>query len=258
MRIITIANQKGGVAKTTTAVTLAHALALKGYNTLLVDCDPQGQAAVALGLAAGPGLYRLLIDRQPLAAVAQDSGRPRLTVIPGEKVSSGRVQMIMQGERWPLDTLGRALRPQRGEASPCELVVIDTAPSIGGLQEMAIWAADLVIVPCAATFLASEGAGQMAETLQDLSAAGWPGRLLGVLPTFYDETTKESKATLADLQDSMGRPVILAPVHRATILADSAGQGKTIWEVDPHGRAAKEYAALVWNVLKVVGNGRAA
>lgn len=258
MRIITIANQKGGVGKTTTAVNLAHALALKGYNTVLVDCDPQGQAAVALGLAQGAGLYELLIEHKPLPVVALDSGRPRLAVIPGEKVSSGRVQMIMQGERWPLDTLGRTLRPRRGESGPFDLAVIDTAPSIGGLQELALYAADLVIVPCQTTFLASEGAGQLAETLQDLGGAGWAGRLLGILPTFFDETTKESKATLADLQESMGRPLILAPVHKATILADSAGQGRTIWEIDPQGRAAQEYAALVWTVLRVVGNGRAA
>ena len=195
---------------------------------------------------------------RPAGELAQDSGRPRLAVIPGEKVSSGRVQMIMQGERWPLDMLARALRPGRGESAPFDLVVLDTAPSIGGLQELALWAADLVIVPCQTTFLASEGAGQLVETLQALTGQGWAGRLLGVLPTFYDESTKESKATLADLQETLGLALVLAPVHRATILADCAGLGKTIWEVDPQGRPAQEYAALMWTVLKAVGNGRAA
>jgi chromosome partitioning protein len=139
--------------------------------------------------------------------------------------------------RWP-----------QGNTRP-DYIVIDTAPSVGGLQEASIWAADVVIVPCATDFLSTDGVVKIVETMDRLAGHGWPGALLGILPTFYDEVTKESTATLDDLRATFGAGKILEPIHRATALREAAAEGLTIWEAAPRSRAASEYAQLVWGVL---------
>lgn len=252
MKVITVCNQKGGVGKTTSAVTLAHALALKGKVTWLLDCDPQGQVAVALGRPPGEAMFDLLLGRRPVADLLQESGRPRLYIVPGDK-STQDAQTMLTGRGATVDILARVIRPPRGSAGP-DYVVIDTAPSVGLLQAMAIWAADLVVVPCGCDWLSQDGATKALESMAHLAGLGWTGDLLGVLPTFYDDTTRESKAVLEDLQRTLSNERVLAPIHRATILRECVARGKTIWEADPAGRAAQEYAALVW---KVAPNGKA-
>ncbi len=248
MRVITVANQKGGVGKTTTVVTLAHALAIKGKEVLIVDADPQGQAAVVLGLAQEDGLFGLLVGGRPLRDVVRSTGRERLYIVPGDK-RTATAEAVLRLEGAGIDTLALRIR-KRGEKGP-DYVVIDTAPSVGGregMQEQALWAADLVVVPCAVDFLSADGAVKVLETMAALQRHGWEGKLLGILPTFHDDVTRESAATLADLRRTFGEQV-LEPIHRATVLRECAASGKTIWEVDPKGRVAEEYGRLVWRVL---------
>lgn len=250
MKVVTVANQKGGVGKTTTAVTLAHGLALKGKRVLLVDLDPQGQCAVALGLEQGPGIPRLLVGQLTVREVAIETGRAGLRLIPSNKGTEGaNLALAREG----IDTLARALRPKWGENGPDtpEYVIIDTAPSVSVLQSMALWAAGLVLIPCAVDYLASDGVVKVMETMARLAQRhSWAGGLLGILPTFYDEVTRESAATLADLKQTFGAGRILPPVHRATILRECAASGKTIWEVKPTSRAGREYARLVLGVTR--------
>ena len=125
-----------------------------------------------------------------------------------------------------------------------DYIVFDTAPSVGGIQERAVWAADLLIIPTATEFLASDGASKMVEMLLYLQGKQWTGALLGVLPTFYDEQTKESRATMNSLGDTF-KDRLLPPIHRATVLRECAAEGLTIFEKDPDSRAAQEYEALV-------------
>ena len=243
--VISISNQKGGVGKTTTAITIAHGLALKGRDTLLIDVDPQGQAATALGLAVEPGLYNWIVENRPAREVIRQA-RERLFIIPGNKQTDVVQQLIRLLER-PADYLTQLLKPLKREG--LKYVIFDTSPSVGGLQERALYAADLVIIPTATDFLSADAVEQTVATMQANVAMGWKGGAW-VLPTFYDNTTRESQQTLNDLREVYGDQV-LDPIHRATVLRECAAEGRTIWEVNSESRAVKEYARLLYKVLEL-------
>ena len=248
VRVITVANQKGGVAKTTTAVALAHGLALKGYSVLLIDVDPQGQCATMLGVAQEPGIFNLLACAYPLQDVVQTTGRENLLLLPGDKRTSVAQALLVLEHPGEVDVLQRALEAGVNNHG-LHYIVVDTAPSVGALQEAALWMADSVIVPCATDGLATDGLLEIIDTMHSLQDHhGWRGGLGGVLPTFYDEVTRESQAVLADLQQTLGDH-LLDPIHRATVLRECAAEGKTIFEWCPESRAAREYATLVWRVI---------
>ena len=143
-------------------------------------------------------------------------------------------------------------RRQRGPAiapSTFDVVILDPAPSVGGRQEAALLASDLVVIPPATDYLASEGVVKTYGTLGVLrDDHGWKGRVLGILPTFYDDVTTESATILDDLRSTFGDKLILSPIHRATVLRECASEGLTIWEKDAKSRSAKEYADLVWRL----------
>jgi chromosome partitioning protein len=244
MKVITVSNRKGGVAKTTTTVTLGHGLALKGKSVLLVDVDPQGHLAPALGMEQEPGLFDLLVARASLRNVTREA-RPKLSILPGN-VRTATAQTVLTAEREWDDALSRAIRNRVD--GQLDYIILDTAPSVGRLQEMALWMADLVVIPSAVDFLSSAGVADLMCELAGMKHDGWRGRLLGILPTFYDEVTNESKTNLAELETAFGKRV-LPPIHRATILRECTAEGKTIFELAPNTRAAEEYAALVWRVL---------
>jgi chromosome partitioning protein len=246
-RTITVANQKGGVGKTTSAVNLAHGLVLQGKRVLLVDLDPQGQCATILGLKPEPGTFNLLVSELPFAQVMRLTDRENLIVILGDRKTS-TAQTVLNVQRTPISFIhSKLVVPAKKDA--IDYIVIDTSPSVGELQEQALWAADGVLVPCAVDYLATDGVYNIALTLKRLhDELKWQGRILGILPTFYDTVTRESRATLQDLQKRFTGSM-LEPIHRATILRECAVEGKTIFEMAPESRAAKQYAELVQYVL---------
>jgi len=246
MRTIAVANQKGGVGKTTTSVTLAHGLALRGHDVLLIDLDPQGHCASALGREPEPGVFRLLVADHALKDVVRTTGRPHLTLLPGDKrTATAQVVLLAEG-RLSRDLLLTILRPvARTGLAFC---VIDASPSVSGLQEAALYAADLLVIPTACDYLAAQGVTGMLSALKTVNSEGGGCRLLGILPTFYDDQTKETKATLARMVAVLGEDVVLPPIHRATVLRECAAKGKTILEYAPEGRAAKEYGELISRV----------
>lgn len=247
-RTITIANQKGGVGKTTTAVNLAHGLVREGKRVLLVDLDPQGQCATILGLKPEPGAFNLLVADLPPDQVIRATDRPNLFIILGDR-KTAVAQTVLNVQRSPISMARSRLVPP-AEADQIDYVIIDTSPSVGDLQEQALWAADGVLIPCATDYLASDGVFNIVATLERLrTEQQWKGSMLGVLPTFYDDVTRESKATLTDLQDRFAG-YILEPIHRATILRECAVEGKTIFELSPSSRAATQYKLLVDYVRK--------
>lgn len=142
-----------------------------------------------------------------------------------------------------LDCLAEALT--RVDA---DYIVFDTSPSVGLLQEAALYTSDWLISPVAVDYPATEGLAGVLATLKAVNGKGRGCKLLAVLPTMYDEVTKESRATLDQLRQRLGDTVLM-PIHRATILRECAAEGVTVWEKDPKSRAAEEYAKLVWRVL---------
>ena len=249
-KIITVSNQKGGVGKTTTSVSLAHYLAKCGQKVLLIDLDPQGQCATTLGMDPDQGVFYLLVISQSSAQevsfikkYVRETGRENLHLIPGNQ-ATGQAQANIQEK--PISYLKEVVKTFAKDGM--DYIIFDTSPSVGGLQERAIWAADLVILPSATEFASLDLVGKTVQTLHALkNEKGWTGGLLGILPTFFDDKTRESKNSLNDLQHSFGDKV-LPPIHSATVLRECWSMGQTIFEYAPQSRASQEYetfAALV-------------
>lgn len=249
-KIITISNQKGGVGKTTTAVTLAHGLAIKGKSVLLLDLDPQGQVASILGQKSNRGMYLMLMmgpdgEKQVVKSQIKTSGRDRLWILPGndEIAAAGRILVDK-----PMSYVKATLQQMfMSNGSAPDYIIIDTSPSKGGSQEQAIFASDYVLIPTAPEFLSLQGVAKILDMLKVLvDTQGWQGKLAGVLPTLYDEQTRESMAASDEMQQRYGQHgLLLKPIHRATVMRDCAAEGMTIFERDPDSRAAKEYQSVV-------------
>ena len=246
LKTVTIANQKGGTGKTSTTLTLAGLLAQRERHCLIVDFDPQGQCAVALGLTQEPGAFNLLVNTSfDIHQWIRPTGRQHLEIIPGDRTTA-TAQVVINAENRGMDAIRTLLAPLRAEY---DFILMDTAPSVGGIQERAIFAADLVLVPSATEFMSSDGLAQMMEALKQMVKNGWSGKLLGVLPTFFDEQTSESRETMKELQEHFGES-LLPPIHRATILREAPAEGKLVYELDPQHRATREYYALSEYLIK--------
>jgi len=258
-KVICVTNQKGGVGKTTTAVSLAHGLARKGKTVLLIDMDPQGQVATALGMNPAAGAFYLLtMGRTPqemnfVQQWIRQTGRENLWIIAGSQETMA-AQTVMNAQNKLVSHIREAITPlmvkSLANSKGFDYLIFDTAPSVGGIQERAIWAADLVLVPTATEYLSVDGVKKVSETMLILQREkAWKGSLLGVLPTFFDEQTRESASAMDDLQQGF-RDRVFPPVHRATLLRECAAEGVTIFEKDARCRAAEEYRRVIDLVLK--------
>lgn len=241
-RCIAIANQKGGVGKTTTAVSLAHDLARRGHSVLLVDLDAQGNASAALGLAPMPGLYRLLIAGDPLAEVIGEA-RPGLWILPSDG-STAKLKLSLAGEPYREALLARAL-----DGAQQDFIILDTGPSRDLLHDLAHGAAGEVVAPVACDHLALVGVAQELQTLEAVRAHGHTIEMLAIIPTFWDSTTKESRYNLQKLADTFGA-LVLPAVPRTTKLREAPALGRTVWEHLPEGHGARvAYTRLTERVL---------
>jgi chromosome partitioning protein len=255
-KIITVANQKGGVGKTTTVVNLGHGLARSGKSVLIIDLDPQGQVVTPLKMKPDRGAYHLLTrvgDTQPEIEIVRqrirDSGRERWWILPGNELTN-QAQMHINAMGKDISHVRWAVRPFMSDS--LDYILFDTSPSVGGVQERALWAADLVIIPTSPDYMSLQGVRNTINVLSVLKRdKGWKGGLLGVLPTFYETHTLAAQAAIKDLKNGFGeRGLLLTPIHRATILNQCGAAGQTIFERAPESRAAVEYQRLVNIVLK--------
>lgn len=251
VKIVAVASQKGGVGKTTTVVNAAHGLALKGKEVLVVDFDPQGQVSVVLGMKQDDCVFDVCISGSEIGQSLRSTDRQRLWAIPGHKrTATAQTVLLAEGQDVLAAVKQKFVKPFNGRP---DFILFDTAPSVGGFQEGAMFAADLIIIPAATDYLALFGVTGVLQTLDALRRRGWNGHVI-VQPTFFDEVTKHSKEQLALLTARIGAMgvEVLPPIHRATEQREATSEGKTIFEHAPTSRVAQEYAALVWRILGVL------
>ncbi|MEW6287775.1 MAG: ParA family protein [Chloroflexota bacterium] len=255
-KVITIANQKGGVGKTTTVVNLAHALALAGKEVLVIDLDPQGQVATFMGMEQGAGAFYLLstaVDpgANSLTVLRQQtrfSGRDKMYLIPGNPLTN-MAQTMLNASNAPVSVIRRMLLPMVTNGKP-DYILLDTAPSVGGIQERAVWAGDMLIVPTLPDSSSLEGVKYMAGMVQELKSKGWTGFVAGILPTHYEERTRESRSSMDDLRAAFGS-LVLDPISDRTALRDARSRGQTIYEYEPDSQPAAEYRRLAEVVMRL-------
>ncbi len=248
-RVIAIANQKGGVGKTTTAVNLGASLAASEKHTLIIDSDPQGNATSALGFAKDPArrtLYQALILGEPIERVAIDAQIDRLDLIPSDKNLVGAaVELIsMENREYRLRDVIQPLRDKY------EFVIIDCPPSLDILTVNALAASDSVLVPVQCEFLALEGVSELLDTLARLRRAINPSLAIeGILLTMYDDRTTLSKQVAADLRSFFGTQVFESVIPRNVRLAEAPSHGMPVMFYDIHSKGAESYIQLAKEVI---------
>jgi len=240
MTIIAVGNQKGGVGKTTTALTLGHGLALRGYSVLLVDTDPQGHQAVCLGMDKAGDLADWLRGRVSLKQAPQYTGRDHLALIRSDG-STADYKVELAGRRFREQVLIKAMD---GYQYTYDVAIIDCAPSRDVLLDAAIMAAHYLLVPGKMDQLSADGLSEILSTLHELRDFGSHCELMAVIPTMYDRRESESLTQLDALVSGLGSRVW------PTILTDSkvkvaARMGRTLWELKPSPRALAGYTAVL-------------
>ncbi len=230
--VLAVANQKGGVGKTTTAVTLGHGLALEGFRVLVVDLDVQGHVAKALGMRKEPGLYRVIALEEAIETQIRQA-RPGLDILPSDKRTE-MAKRILVSMDFKEDVLARKLEPVR---ELYHLIILDCAPSLDVLHVASLVASDLLLVPTKLDHLALDGVNEVLRSVVQLrQMRGEAPLFVGVLPTFYDRTTRE---TLVQLKQLIGafKDKVLPPIPLDTKLREAAAYRKTIWEYAPRSRS---------------------
>lgn len=251
--IIALANQKGGVGKTTTAVSLSVTLAGGGYRVLLVDIDPQGNATSSLGIEKSTlerTIYDLLVESASAGDVTVPTGRERLDLLPSAPGLAGaEVELVeLQGRETRLRSGLHAVREDY------DLIFIDCPPSLGLITVNALTAADLVLVPIQCEFLALEGVGQLITTI-DLVRRRLNRSLdiIGVLMTMYDGRTRLSQHVVNEVRDYFPERIFREVIPRSVRLAEAPSYGQAIVEYDRPSRGAAAYRAVAAELLERLG-----
>ena len=249
--MLAIANQKGGVGKTTTAVNLATALAATGEPVLLVDLDPQGNASTGLGLdraARGLGTYAMLIDGVPAETVIRASGIPHLSIIPSDADLAGaEVELVSTPSRET--RLRNSLAPIRN--GRFAFVLVDCPPSLGLLTVNGLVAADAVLVPLQCEFYALEGVSQLMRTIDHVRRSLNPAlRLQGIVLTMYDRRNNLSELVAADARGFFGEQVYDTVIPRNIRISEAPSHGKPVLLYDLRSPGSQAYIRLAGELLR--------
>ena len=249
-RIIAVANQKGGVGKTTTAINLAAGLVDAGLRVLVVDLDPQGNASTGLGIDAAERditVYDLLVDDAPLNDVIRETGIANLSIVPATvDLSSADIELISNEKRSFL--LHDALRQTAMDSYNWDYILIDCPPSLNLLTVNAMIAAHSVLIPLQSEFFALEGVSQL--MLREVRQTANPQlRIEGIVLTMYDKRNNLSQQVEQDARDNLGDLVFQTKIPRNVRVSEAPSYAMPVLQYDPQSQGAKAYLALAEELI---------
>lgn len=260
MKIFVVANQKGGVGKTTTVMNLGAALAMKGKKVLLIDLDPQANLSSGLGFTQQydkdswtstdktpyKSIYDVLINKEPLSSVFVTTTTPNLFLVPSHlSLAGAEIEMVNVISR---ETLLKNALSEMNEKF--DYIIIDCPPSLGLLTINALCASDKLLIPIQCEYFALEGLGQLIETTKLVKGVNPSLKIGGVILTMYDSRTKLSESVVKDVKDFFKDVAFRSIVPRNVRLSESPSHGKTIFQYDDKSTGAQAYKKLAGEFIK--------
>jgi len=248
-RVFAIANQKGGVGKTTTAINLAASLAANDLRVLVIDSDPQGNATTGLGVAKDPNrpsIYHVLLGDAPVQDAIIPTELEGLSLIAADKNLVGANLELVGADRREFRLRDRIaeIRDEFG------FVLIDCPPALDLLTLNALLAADAVLVPIQCEFFALEGISELMDTIERIREAfDHPLQIAGILLTMYDDRTNLTRQVATDLKEFFHEQVFQTIIPRSIRLAEAPSFGKPILAYDPRSKGAESYIRLAKEIL---------
>ena len=250
--IFTIANQKGGVGKTTTAISLGAALAVENVPTLIIDLDPQANATSGLGFdkEEGQSLYQALLGEESATDKVVKTPIPNLSLIPSEVDIAAIETELAQTENYLVRLRDTLESHQAGDEF--KAIILDCPPSLGMLSMNAMASADFLLIALQCEYLAMEGLGQILNVLKQIKDADVNPSLElgGIIMTMYDVRTNLSRQVVSDVRQHFGSDVFATMIPRSIRLGEAPSFGQTIFQYDPLSPGATAYKELTLEIIK--------